>query len=78
VWWTPTLKAAAVVWIALVLRFAHGLGPLHTDLNPANIFFDGGVWIQIVDFHQMRRDGDFSGGEMIAAVGYFSICAAPV
>jgi hypothetical protein len=25
-WWTPTVKAKAVVGIALALRFAHGLG----------------------------------------------------
>jgi serine/threonine protein kinase len=55
VWWTPTAKAEAVVGIALALRFAHGLGLLHGDLNSGNLLFDGGGRIQIADFHPMRR-----------------------
>jgi hypothetical protein len=60
-WWTPTAKAKAVVGIALVLRFAHGLGLLHGGLNSGNVLFDGGRRIQIADFSPMRRGGGFSG-----------------
>jgi hypothetical protein len=60
-WWTPTAKAAAVVGIALALRFAHGVGLLHGRLTPGNVLFDGGGQIQIADFRPMRRDGGFSG-----------------
>jgi hypothetical protein len=60
VWWTPTAKAEAVVGIVLVLRFSHGLGLLHGDLNSRNILFDGGGRVQIADFSPMRRDGGFS------------------
>jgi hypothetical protein len=63
-WWTPTAKAEAVVGIAVALRFAHGLGLLHGDLNSGNILFDGGGRIQIADFRPMHRGaggGGFSG-----------------
>jgi hypothetical protein len=60
-WWTPTAKAEAIVGIALALRFAHGLGLLHGDLNSGNVLFDSGCRIQLADFGPMRRDGGFSG-----------------
>jgi hypothetical protein len=63
VWWTPTMKAKAVVGIALALRFAHGLGLLYGGLKARNILFDGGERIQIADFSPMLRGRDrgFSG-----------------
>jgi hypothetical protein len=61
--WTPTAKAEAVVGIALVLRFVHGLGLLHGGLKAINDLFDGGGRFQIVDFNPMRRDGGFSGDD---------------
>jgi hypothetical protein len=60
-WWTPTAKAAAIVGIALALRFAHGLGLLHGGLNSGNVLFDGGFRMQIAAFRPMRRSGCFSG-----------------
>jgi serine/threonine protein kinase len=71
VWWTPTAKAEAVVGIVIALRFAHGLGLLHGNLNSGNVLFDGEGRIQIADFRPMRRGrgGGFSGeGEGDGAV----------
>jgi hypothetical protein len=49
-WRTPTAKAKAVVRIALALRFAHGLGPLHGAVKAANEIFDADRRIQIAAF----------------------------
>jgi hypothetical protein len=56
-WWTPTAKAEAIVGIALALRFAHGLGLQHGNLNSGNVLFDGEGRVQIADFRPMRRGG---------------------
>jgi hypothetical protein len=61
VWWTPTAKAEAIVGIVIALRFAHGLGLLHGDLNSGNVLFDGERRIQIADFRPMRRGGGGGG-----------------
>jgi hypothetical protein len=61
-WWTPTAKAEAIVGIALALRFAHGLGLLHGNLNSGNVLFDGEGRVQIADFGPMRRGGGGSDG----------------
>jgi serine/threonine protein kinase len=52
-WWTPTVKAKAVVGIALGLRFAHGLGLLHGAVKASNILCDADRRIQIADFSQI-------------------------
>jgi serine/threonine protein kinase len=49
-WWTPTVKAMAIVGIVLGLRFAHSLGLLHGHLTTSNILFNSDHCIQIVDF----------------------------
>jgi serine/threonine protein kinase len=55
-WWTPTVKAKAVVGIALGLRFAHGLGLLHGAVRASNILFDADRRIQIADFSPTRLE----------------------
>jgi serine/threonine protein kinase len=55
-WWTPTVKAKAVVGIALGLRFAHGLGLLHEVVKASNILFDADRRIQIADFSSIRLE----------------------
>jgi serine/threonine protein kinase len=55
-WWTPTVKAKAVVGIALALRFAPGLGLLHRAVKASNILFDANRWIQIADFSPIRLE----------------------
>jgi serine/threonine protein kinase len=55
-WWTPAMKAKAVVGIALGLRFAHGLGLLHGAVQASNILFDGDRRIQIADFSPIRLE----------------------
>jgi hypothetical protein len=64
-WWTQTAKAKAIAGIALGLRFAHGLGPLHGRLKASNVLFDADRRIQIADFSPIRLEtGDtepFSG-----------------
>jgi serine/threonine protein kinase len=49
-WWTPTVKAKAVMGIVLGLWFAHSLGLLHGAVNASNILFDADRRIQIADF----------------------------
>jgi serine/threonine protein kinase len=63
--WTPMAKAEAVVGIALVLQFAHGLGLLHGGLKVTNDLFDDGGRFQIANFNPIRRDGGFSGEDWI-------------
>jgi serine/threonine protein kinase len=53
-WWTPTVKAKAVMGVALGLRFAHGLGLLHGAVKASNILFDADRRIQIADFSPVR------------------------
>jgi serine/threonine protein kinase len=55
-WWTPTVKAKAIVGIALGLRFAHGLGLLHGAVKASNILFDADRRIQIADFSPIRLE----------------------
>jgi serine/threonine protein kinase len=55
-WWTPTVKAKAVVGIALGLRFAHDLGLLHGAVKVSNMLFDADRPIQIADFSQTRLE----------------------
>jgi serine/threonine protein kinase len=55
-WWTPTLKAKAVVGIALGLRFVHSLGLLHGAVKASNILFDADRRIQIADFSPIRLE----------------------
>jgi tRNA A-37 threonylcarbamoyl transferase component Bud32 len=50
VWWTPTVKAKAVVGIALGLQFGHSFGMIHGRLNSNTILFDESHRIQITDF----------------------------
>jgi serine/threonine protein kinase len=54
--WTSTIKAKAVVGIALGLRFAHGLGLLHGAVKASNILFDGDRRIQITDFSPIHLE----------------------
>jgi serine/threonine protein kinase len=56
VWWTSTVKAKAVAFIVLALRFAHTLGLVHGHLTTSNILFDCDHCIQIVDFKSMRLE----------------------
>jgi serine/threonine protein kinase len=64
-WWTPMVKAKAIVGIALDLRFAQSLGLLHGGLKASNVLFDADRRIQIADFSPIRLEtGDaepFSG-----------------
>jgi serine/threonine protein kinase len=55
-WWTPTVKAKAIVGIALGLRFAHGHGFLHGAVKGSNILFDANHRIQIADFSTIRLE----------------------
>jgi hypothetical protein len=55
-WWTATMKAKAIVGIALGLRFVHSLGLLHGSLKASNILFNADMRIQIVDFSPMRLE----------------------
>jgi serine/threonine protein kinase len=55
-WWTPTVKAKAVVGIALGFRFVHGLGLLQGGLKASNILFDADRRIQIADFSPIRLE----------------------
>jgi serine/threonine protein kinase len=55
-WRTPTVKAKAVVGIALGLRFAHGLGLLHVAVKASNILFDVDRRIQIASFSPIRLE----------------------
>jgi hypothetical protein len=55
-WWTPTAKAKAIAGIALVLRFAHGLGLLHGVVKAANVFFDAARGVQLADFSPIRLE----------------------
>jgi serine/threonine protein kinase len=57
-WWTPTVKAKAVVGIALGFRFAHGHGLLHGTVKASNILFDADQRIQIADFSPIRLETD--------------------
>jgi serine/threonine protein kinase len=50
VWWTPTVKAKAVVGVVLGLRYCHSLGLLHGNLNSKNIFFDSDYRIEMIGF----------------------------
>jgi serine/threonine protein kinase len=66
-WWTLTVKAKAIVGIALGLLFGHDLGLLHGAVKASNILFDTDRRIQIVDFSPIRLETDevepFSGEE---------------
>jgi serine/threonine protein kinase len=55
-WWTPTIKAKAVVGIALGLRSAHGFGLLHGAVKASNILFDANQGVQIADFNPIRLE----------------------
>jgi hypothetical protein len=55
-WWTPIVKAKAVVGIALGLRFVHGPGLLHGTVKASNILFDANRLIQIADFSPIRLE----------------------
>jgi hypothetical protein len=55
-WWTATAKAKAIAWIALGLRFAHGLGLLHGGRKASNVFFDADRRIQIADFSPIHLE----------------------
>jgi serine/threonine protein kinase len=55
-WRTPTVKAKAVVGMALGLRFAHSLGLLHGVVKASNILFDADRRIQIADFSPIRLE----------------------
>jgi serine/threonine protein kinase len=48
-WWTPTVKAKAVVGIVLGLRFCHSLGLVHRALTSNNVIFDSDHGIQIIN-----------------------------
>jgi serine/threonine protein kinase len=61
-WWTPTVKAKAVVGIALALRFAHSFGLLHGSVKATNVLFDSDLRIHIADFSPIRfQSGDIGG-----------------
>jgi serine/threonine protein kinase len=73
VWWTPTMKAKAVVGIALALRFAHSLGVIHGNLNSNNIRFDRDNRIQITNFgliHLEVQEGKTVAGKDIFCEGW--------
>jgi serine/threonine protein kinase len=55
-WWTPTMKAKAVVGIIFGLWFAHGLRLLHGTVKASNILFDADRRIQIADFSPTGAD----------------------
>jgi hypothetical protein len=54
--WTPTARAKAVAGIALPLRFAHRLAPLHGPLKASNVLFDADRRTQITGFRPTRLD----------------------
>jgi serine/threonine protein kinase len=56
VWWTPTMRAKAILGIALGLRFVHGFGLLHGAVKASNIFFDANHHVQIADFSPIRLE----------------------
>jgi serine/threonine protein kinase len=56
IWWTPTMKAKAVIGIALGLRFSHGHELLHGSVKASNIFFNVNHTIQLVDSSPIRLE----------------------
>jgi serine/threonine protein kinase len=56
IWWTPTMKAKAIVSIVLGLRFVHSFGLVHGHLTSKKIVFDFNDCIEIVDFETMFLD----------------------
>jgi serine/threonine protein kinase len=63
VWWTPTVKAKAVVGIALGLQFAHSFGMIHGNLNSNTILFNECHRIEMTDFGliDLEKQGSESG-----------------
>jgi serine/threonine protein kinase len=73
-WWTPTMKAKAIVGIALGLEFAHSLGIIHGNLNSDSIVFDEFHQIEITNFGFIEEDMDENEGESESVIGSDGFC----